>query len=97
MLPGDVWWLNASDAFTQKLAYVNDAGNAIMKVDNTSNVPFNEKRNTVSFLCSTNDSTFARFASRRVSEVGPRLWVGDTAPKRPADNTRAHGFRRFPT
>ena len=48
MLPGDVWWLNASDAFTQKLAYVNDAGNAIMKVDNTSNVPFNEKRNTVS-------------------------------------------------
>ncbi|CAL1709040.1 unnamed protein product [Somion occarium] len=44
---GDVWWLNASDSFSQKLAYVNDAGHAVMKVDNTSNVPFNEKRNTV--------------------------------------------------
>lgn len=47
---GDVWWLNASDAFSQRLAYVNDAGNAILKVDNTSNVPFNEKRNTVSTI-----------------------------------------------
>ncbi|ESK90838.1 glycoside hydrolase family 16 protein [Moniliophthora roreri MCA 2997] len=44
---GDVWWLNEADAFTQQLAYVNAAGNAILKVDNRSNVPFNEKRNTV--------------------------------------------------
>lgn len=29
------------------LAYVNDAGNVIIKVDNTSVVPYNEKRNTV--------------------------------------------------
>ncbi len=46
---GDVWWLDASDAFSQQLAYVNSAGNAIMKVDNTSVVPFNQKRNSVSF------------------------------------------------
>jgi len=44
---GDVWWLDASDAFSQQLAYVNSAGNAIMKVDNTSVVPFNQKRNSV--------------------------------------------------
>ena len=41
-------WLNESDARAQNLAYVNPAGNAIIKVDNTSTVPFNEKRNTVS-------------------------------------------------
>ena len=44
---GDVWWLDREDATSQGLAYVNNAGNAIIKVDNTSNVPFNEKRNTV--------------------------------------------------
>lgn len=44
---GDVWWLNASDAFTQQLAYVNTAGHAIMRVDNSSVVPFNQKRNSV--------------------------------------------------
>lgn len=44
---GDVWWLDASDAFAQGLAYVNSNGNAIIKVDNTSNVPFNQKRNSV--------------------------------------------------
>ncbi|KAK7683143.1 hypothetical protein QCA50_013816 [Cerrena zonata] len=61
---GDVWWLNASDAFTQKLAYVNDAGHAIMKVDNTSTVPFNEKRNTV------------RITSKDFYDVGS-LWIID--------------------
>lgn len=44
---GDVWWLGEQDAMNQGLAYVNDNGHAIIKVDNTSNVAFNEKRNTV--------------------------------------------------
>ncbi|KAF9003228.1 hypothetical protein BDQ17DRAFT_489203 [Cyathus striatus] len=41
---GDTWWLNRDDAFKQGLAYFTPGGNPIMKVDNTSNVPFNEKR-----------------------------------------------------
>ncbi|KZV76694.1 glycoside hydrolase family 16 protein [Peniophora sp. CONT] len=44
---GDVWWLGQQDAMNQGLAYVDNNGHAIIKVDNTSNVPFNEKRNTV--------------------------------------------------
>ncbi|KAF9556138.1 hypothetical protein CPC08DRAFT_670251 [Agrocybe pediades] len=44
---GDVIWLNRSDAMSQQLAFVNDAGHAIIKVDNTTDVPFNIKRNTV--------------------------------------------------
>ena len=44
---GDVWWLDASGASSQGLAYVNSEGNAIIKVDNTSFVPLNQKRNSV--------------------------------------------------
>ena len=44
---GDVIWLNRSDALSQQLAFVNDNGHAIIKVDNTTNVLFNDKRNTV--------------------------------------------------
>lgn len=44
---GDVVWLNEADAFTQELALVNSAGNVIIKVDNFSNVPMNQKRNSV--------------------------------------------------
>ncbi|GJE86443.1 glycoside hydrolase family 16 protein [Phanerochaete sordida] len=44
---GDVWWLNQSDAMAQNLAYINPAGNAIIKVDNTTTVAPNDKRNTV--------------------------------------------------
>jgi hypothetical protein len=46
-LIGDVWWLDEADAMSQHLAYINNANNAIIKVDNTSNVALNEKRNTV--------------------------------------------------
>jgi len=49
---GDVWWLNEADATSQHLAYINSANNAIIKVDNTSDVPFNQKRNTVRAFCS---------------------------------------------
>ena len=49
---GDVWWLNETEAMNQQLAYINSADNAIMKVDNTTNVPFGQKRNTVRGYCS---------------------------------------------
>lgn len=45
---GDVWWLNQTEATAEHLAYVNDAGHAIIRVDNTTNVLPNDKRNTVS-------------------------------------------------
>jgi hypothetical protein len=40
--------LNEADVFTQELALVNAAGNVIIKVDNFSNLSFNQKRNSVS-------------------------------------------------
>ncbi|KZS87007.1 hypothetical protein SISNIDRAFT_323946 [Sistotremastrum niveocremeum HHB9708] len=44
---GDTWWVNENDAFTQNLAFVNGAGNAVLKVDNSTNVPWNTKRNSI--------------------------------------------------
>jgi len=44
---GDVWYLDQTNATSQNLAYVNSAGNAIIKVDNTTNVPYNQKRNSI--------------------------------------------------
>jgi len=61
---GDVWWLNETAATDQHLAYINDAGRAVMKVDNTSVVPMGEKRNTI------------RIESADLYEFGS-LWVVD--------------------
>ncbi|KAI0633036.1 concanavalin A-like lectin/glucanase domain-containing protein [Trametes polyzona] len=44
---GHVNYLNQSAATGQKLAYVNDAGHAVLKVDDFSFVPWQEKRNSV--------------------------------------------------
>ncbi|RDB18914.1 putative glycosidase C21B10.07 [Hypsizygus marmoreus] len=45
---GDTIFVSASTAASSKLAFVDPATNhGIIKVDNTSTVPFNEKRNTV--------------------------------------------------
>jgi hypothetical protein len=45
---GDVIWVNQTVADgTPKLTYINGAGNAIIKVDNTTTVPYNDKRNSV--------------------------------------------------
>jgi hypothetical protein len=44
---GDVIWVDRKNATADHLAYVNDAGNAVIKVDNTTFVPYNIKRNSV--------------------------------------------------
>ncbi|KAI0674444.1 concanavalin A-like lectin/glucanase domain-containing protein [Trametes maxima] len=36
-----VWWVNDTRAAAENLAYVNDAGRAILRVDNTTNLPAN--------------------------------------------------------
>ncbi|KAF8464992.1 glycoside hydrolase family 16 protein [Russula ochroleuca] len=61
---GDAIFVTASQATSQQLAFVNSAGNAVMKVDNKTNVAFNDKRNTVRI------STKDRFA------VGS-VWIAD--------------------
>jgi len=61
---GDAIFVSQSVASSSKLAFVNGDGNAIIKVDNTTNVPFNEKRNTV------------RISSTDTYGVGS-LWVAD--------------------
>ncbi|KAL1942511.1 hypothetical protein VTO73DRAFT_6113 [Trametes versicolor] len=44
---GDVNWVSQANATQSKIAYVNDAGHAIVKVDDTSFVPYNSKRDSV--------------------------------------------------
>lgn len=44
---GDAIWVNQSLATSDHLAYVDSNGKAILKVDNTTNVPYNDKRNSV--------------------------------------------------
>jgi hypothetical protein len=39
--------LDRGSAFEQHLVYINRDNRAVIKVDNDSNVPFNEKRNSV--------------------------------------------------
>jgi len=61
---GDAIFVSQQVASSAQLAFVNSAGNAIIKVDNTTNVPFNQKRNTV------------RISSNDLYGVGS-LWVAD--------------------
>lgn len=63
---GDVWWVNRSEAFDQRLAYVNEKDQVVMRVDNTTNIPWNDKRNAV------------RIESRDRYGVGS-LWIVDIA------------------
>ncbi|RXW18955.1 hypothetical protein EST38_g6892 [Candolleomyces aberdarensis] len=56
--------LYRTDPSEQRLAYTNERGNAIIKVDNTSNVPWNEKRNTV------------RLTSQRAYDFGT-IWIAN--------------------
>ncbi|KZT22735.1 glycoside hydrolase family 16 protein [Neolentinus lepideus HHB14362 ss-1] len=44
---GDVWWLDEQDAFSQGLAQINSAGRAVLRVDNATDVAYNQKRNSI--------------------------------------------------
>jgi hypothetical protein len=46
-MQGDVNWVDQSLATTENLAYVDGNGKIILRVDNTTNVPYNDKRDTV--------------------------------------------------
>ncbi|CAK5271233.1 unnamed protein product [Mycena citricolor] len=61
---GDVNWLTESDAFSQQLALVNQAGNVIIKVDNFTPVSPGQKRNSV------------RITTRKTYAMGT-LWIVD--------------------
>ncbi|KAF8529328.1 glycoside hydrolase family 16 protein [Hysterangium stoloniferum] len=61
---GDAIFVSQAVATQSKLAFVNSAGNAIIKVDNSTVVPFNEKRNTV------------RITSSDAYSVGS-VWIAD--------------------
>ncbi|KAJ6590533.1 concanavalin A-like lectin/glucanase domain-containing protein [Mycena vulgaris] len=84
---GDVVWLNEADAFTQQLALVNSAGNVILKVDNFSNVPFNQKRNSVRITTKSTYSLGSLWIIDAVHlpygcSVWPSIWtVGPTWPE----------------
>ncbi|KAJ7151048.1 concanavalin A-like lectin/glucanase domain-containing protein [Mycena filopes] len=83
---GDVVWLNEADAFTQELALVNSAGNVIIKVDNFSNVPMNQKRNSVRINTKSTYSLGSLWIIDAVHlpygcSVWPSIWtVGPTWP-----------------
>lgn len=47
---GDVNWVDKSNATSKKLAFINGAGNAILKVDNTTDVVWQDKRDSVIML-----------------------------------------------
>ncbi|KAI0827077.1 concanavalin A-like lectin/glucanase domain-containing protein [Trametes gibbosa] len=60
-----VWWVNETRATAENLAYVNDAGRAIIRVDNTTNLPPNmPNRDTI------------RITSKDFYDYGS-LWVFD--------------------
>ncbi|PCH43197.1 glycoside hydrolase family 16 protein [Wolfiporia cocos MD-104 SS10] len=52
---GDVNWVTEANATAEHLAYVNGAGHAIIKVDNSTDVPYPDKRDTVRI---TTEDTF---------------------------------------
>ncbi|KAL6305987.1 concanavalin A-like lectin/glucanase domain-containing protein [Sparassis latifolia] len=57
-------WVSQENATALNLAYINAAGNAIMRVDNTTNVPVGEMRNSV------------RITSQQSFDFGS-LWIMD--------------------
>ncbi|KDR80022.1 hypothetical protein GALMADRAFT_62843 [Galerina marginata CBS 339.88] len=44
---GDVNWLDRTNATDKKLAFTNDVGNAILKVDNSTDVAWGDKRDSI--------------------------------------------------
>jgi hypothetical protein len=77
---GDVVWVDEPVAFSQELALVNAAGNVIIKVDNFSNVPFNQKRNSVRITTSNSYDLGSLFIIDAVHlpfgcSVWPSIWT----------------------
>jgi hypothetical protein len=76
-LIGDVWWLDRASAFRENLAYVDQHNRVIIKVDNVTDIPFNEKRNSVIVILTASVRSkctvkcYIRFESRR--KTGTRL------------------------
>lgn len=72
-LPGDVWWLDRASSFHDNLAYVNQDNRVIIKVDNVTDLPFNEKRNSVIHLYCIGlihiQRYYIRFESRRKTSM----------------------------
>ena len=58
---GDVVWLDRVSAFQENLVYIDERDRAIIKVDNTTDVPWNEKRNSVCRHSLTHDRSFFFF------------------------------------
>ncbi|KIJ63767.1 glycoside hydrolase family 16 protein [Hydnomerulius pinastri MD-312] len=61
---GNATWVTQSQAASQGLAYVNSEGHAIIKVDNTTNVPLGQNRNSV------------RITTQDAYDIGS-LWIID--------------------
>ncbi|KAG6329929.1 hypothetical protein ID866_9158, partial [Astraeus odoratus] len=61
---GNVTWVSKTDALSQGLAYVNNQGHVILKVDNTTNVTYGQQRNSI------------RITTQDAYELGS-LWVID--------------------
>ena len=78
---GNVSWVTAEVAMSERLAYVNDQGHVILKVDNTTNVRVGENRNAVGFqslvlLQLHRPSSQIRITTRDAYELGS-LWLID--------------------
>ncbi|KAF9485088.1 hypothetical protein BDN70DRAFT_871784 [Pholiota conissans] len=61
---GDVNWLDRTNATNEKLAFVNGANNAILKVDNTTNVIWQNKRDSI------------RITTQKEYAIGT-IWIAD--------------------
>jgi len=44
---GNAWYLSQQNAYAQKLAYVNNAGRVVLRVDNVTNVPLGGNRSSI--------------------------------------------------
>ena len=63
---GNAWWVNRSEAVSQRLAYVNEKEQVVLKVDNSTYISANKSRNSI------------RIESLDSYGVGT-LWVADIA------------------
>ena len=96
-------FVSASEAAKDKLAFVNSAGNAIMQVDNFTNVDFNTKRNSIRI---TSDAQYTigslwiadiLHVPYGVSRFGPRRQRALTPALASSARCGRRGGRRLPT